>query len=41
MWRYKGPTYRNEHLEFAQHVAEEERKRAQLQLEELREEARE
>ena len=41
MWRYNGPTYRNEHLEFAQHVAEEERKRAQLQLEDLRAEARE
>ena len=41
MWRYNGPTYRNEHLEFAQHVAEEERKRTQLQLEDLRAEARE
>ena len=41
LWDYWGETYSNEHLEFAQRVAEEERKRAQLPLEELREEARE
>ena len=41
LWYYIGPIYSNEHLQFALEEDKAERKRAQLQLEDSRLEARE